>query len=228
MHIRQLSSVLLLFALALTAGLAQAGTRTGVPVVGDTAADIPDAPALQRLTFDHFIDFDDMDQPSLFMETYALTVLYASEGVVFSGPAPGDGAGILNENGLFDVYGHSSPNFLACNCEAYFGDGGIPQGPERLDFTTPVSTVSALVGVGFDLGGSLTLDAYDADDVLIATQTVALESAMQEIAVVAEGIAYVIFDDADACIWVLDDLGFNGGTVAAEGKTWSGVKSLFR
>jgi len=34
--------------------------------------------------------------------------------------------------------------------------------------------------------------------------------------------------DADACIWVLDDLGFNGGTVAAAGKTWSGVKSLFR
>jgi len=183
---------------------------------------------LFRLPFQFFIDFDETPQPFGFMLTIALTDEYIGLGVAFSGPNPGDGGGVLNEGGNFGVSGYSAPNFLAFNCDVEFMDGGTPRGPERLDFTVLVTTVSALVGSGSGAGSNLTLDAYDEAGNLVDSSNLILTDQMQELSVEAFAISYVVFGQEEPCVWILDDLGFDRGPEANEKETWSRVKSLYR
>lgn len=63
-------------------------------------------------------------------------------GVVFEGPAPLDGGGILNQGGNFGVNARSGTDFLAFNRNSLFSDGGTPRDPENLLFDSFVNEVS--------------------------------------------------------------------------------------
>lgn len=213
---------ILVFHLALAAVLMSAGAAAAVVVDGVESgteavlvrpARVP--VALSR-SFDHLIDFDNADQPCVFIMTVALTDEYEAEGVVFSGPAPGDGGAVLHECGNFHVYGQSSPNFLAFNLMSGLSDGSQPYGPERLDFATPVTRVSALVGAGTYAGTELDMCAYDAADNLVDRSTVTLQNVLDEISVSGRGITHVVIGQVAPPVWVLDDLGFDTGDPVIE------------
>ena len=132
---------------------------------------------IKNLKVTAFIDFDDVTAPCAFIETQALRDEYASLGVTFEGPGPLDGGAILDECGSFGVTGHSSPNFLAFNPGATLSTGGIPQGPETMHFDPSVNYVQFLAGDIF--GGTLTAEAYDVSDNLIASDSVTMQAELQ-------------------------------------------------
>jgi subtilisin family serine protease len=157
------------------------------------------------------IDFDEAPAPCWFIETTALRDEYAGLGVTFSGPAPLDGAAVLDECGNFGVSGHSPPNFLAVNCASELADGGIPQDPEYLWFSPAVSQVSANVGSNTDAGQLITMSAYDGAWQLLAEDSRTLAPELGPLSVSAPGIEIVEVNSPSGCVWVLDDLCFGGG-----------------
>ncbi|RJP46624.1 MAG: IPTL-CTERM sorting domain-containing protein [Desulfobacteraceae bacterium] len=153
------------------------------------------------------INFDDVAAPCNFASTIRLSSLYAPMGVNFSGPIPLDGGAILDECGFFSVTGHSAPNFLAFNLNSELSDGGIPRGPERIDFDFEVCQIQANFGAGPAHSGSATLDAYDGSDMLVGSDTLPISSSLQTLSVSAPRIKYVIFSFTSNVI-VFDDLAF--------------------
>ncbi len=219
---------IMVLTMILMGNLAVATMVDGTAGMGNEAPPTPEFLPIVRVPFGQLIDFDDMIAPGAFDETIALTDEYLGMGLAFSGPLPGDGGGVLNEDGNFGVSGFSAPNFLAFNCHASFMDGHTPEGPERLDFPVQVTVVSALVGSGSGAGFNLTLHAYDDSGNLVDSNSLILTNVMQELSVESFGISYVVFGQDSPCVWILDDLGFDLGPVANERVTWSGVKSLYR
>ncbi|MGD9762437.1 MAG: hypothetical protein AB7V27_01800 [Candidatus Binatia bacterium] len=65
---------------------------------------------------------------------------------------------------VFAVTGHSPPNVLAFNADAFYGGGGIPRATETLLFFPAVDGIRFTAGSGFDPGSTLTAEAFDADD----------------------------------------------------------------
>jgi len=158
-----------------------------------------------------FIDFDDVTAPCLFTATQALRDEYAAVGVAFEGPGPLDGGAILDECGGFDVTGHSIPNFLAFNSGLTLSTGGIPRGPETMHFDPAVNYVQFLAG-NRD-GGTLTAEAYDALDNLIASDSITMQPELQPVILSASGIIKVVVSCTDN-VWVIDDLTFVQGDVS--------------
>ncbi len=158
------------------------------------------------------IDFDDRSAACLFVDTLRLTTRYAGLGVTFSGPGGNDGGAIVHECGNFGVVGNSSPNFLGFNEDAVLFDGGRAWGPETLVFSFPVSTVS--LEAGHTLGGTLTMEAYNADDVLVDSESVILDRILVVVSVSAPAITRVVLD-ATGSIFVVDDLVFVAAVTGA-------------
>ncbi len=154
------------------------------------------------------IDFDDVGAQCGFASTVRLTDAYVAQGILFDGPGGNDGGAILHQCSNFDVSGHSFPNFLAFNADAVLMDGGIPQDPETLHFDFPVSQVEIYAGLGFGVEGEqISLEAFDAANSLIDSDTIVLSSTMSPLSVSGSGIVKAIV----TCTYfgfVLDDLSF--------------------
>jgi hypothetical protein len=174
-----------------------AAPSTPFPFVRQQTAPPPQAAAVAN-----FIDFNDLPEPCNFNMTVALRNKYGgSHGVFFDGPAPLDGAAILDECGNFGVSGHSSPNFLALNVAATLSDGGKPQGPETIKFAYPVSAVKILAA----RGTTIKMEAFDAGGNSIASNSISGTTVMQSLGVAAPGIRSVVISfSGNVC--VLDDL----------------------
>jgi hypothetical protein len=155
------------------------------------------------------IDFDDfIGAPEFFTTAVALRDRYADEGVTFDGPNEKDGGAILDELSNFGVSGQSSPNFLAFDRDfGFLSGGGVAQGPETIFFDAPVNHVQANVGAGFGQAGMITMDAYNASDELVGSDTVVYDPQLQTLLVQATGITKVIVTFGDRLL-VLDDLAF--------------------
>lgn len=151
------------------------------------------------------INFDDTTAPCYFMDAVALRDQYAALGVRFRGPAPRDGGGVLDQCGSFGVRGHSPPNFLAFHSLGEFADGGIARGPERIRFDAEMSHVEVKVAHGRAGGGSLRLQAYDANGGVVDTAQITLTPELTVIAVDGSAIRLVRVS-SNSLVWVLDDL----------------------
>ena len=159
------------------------------------------------------INFDDVTAPSGFSQTVAARAEYAALGVNFVGPGPNDGAAILNQSSNFSVSGYSTPNFLAINPGAQLSDGGLPRGPQRINFTPSASLVQVNVGSGGGAGTQVTMTAYDVGNNTIGSAQLTLASALDTLRITAPGIAYVTID-AGSAYFVMDDLAFVPQSVA--------------
>lgn len=84
------------------------------------------------------------------------------------------------------------------------------------------------MGSNSGAGSILSLSAYASDGTWLAGDEVVLQPAMQEISVEVEGIGYVIFGESQACVWVLDDLGYTIDALPVESQTWGALKSRYR
>ncbi len=193
-------------------------TNAGWDFVGETANGteeiwwINEGKDYPRLWWENIltIDFDDVNAPCVFIETVRLTDEYAHMGVTFQGPGDTNGAAILNECGNFNVYGHSTPNFLAFNNRAIMSDGGIPTTPETILFDMPVSIVMISAGCGLEdapINTEILLEAFDAQENLLDTDTIYVTSQMQTLCVSSPGIVKVVISTA-ANVFVVDNLRF--------------------
>jgi hypothetical protein len=225
---RVLVSVLAVVTLLVSVVVAEATIVEGVDIPGAFPLKTPPVVDVERTLTYVFIDFDDMTAPCIFAQTGPLGNEYLALGVSFSGPAPGDGAAVLNECGGFGVSGHSSPNFLATNCNSSMQNGGTPWGPETLTFTDTVSSCSALVGGASAAGQTLSMDAYTAGGALVDSDTVVLQAYMQLISVAGTGIKTVVVGNIQPCVWVLDDLGFDTEISPVEASTWGAIKAMYQ
>jgi hypothetical protein len=156
----------------------------------------------------------------LFGEANALREEYAALGVHFTGPAPLDGGGVLNECSAFGVTGYSSPNFLAFNRPATLASGGRAAPPETIAFDTPIAYFEAKVGSNASAGGTVTVTGYLLAGTVAATNSVTLQPEMQTVVITATDIYTVVVDTA-AEVFVLDDVAFatapSAATVSALG-----------
>lgn len=160
------------------------------------------------INFDTDAAGNPLTAPSLFADADPLTTLYASLGVVFAGPAPGDGGAILDESSSFGVTARSGSNFLAFNREATMQNGGTPTGPETLTFSTPVSSVS-IYGAGGSNVDTFTMTAFDNLGVVIDTDTVSSQQFAQiEVSAGGPGISSVVLTENGDPFFVYDDLSF--------------------
>jgi hypothetical protein len=103
-----------------------------------------------------------------FDTTVALTTTYSGQGVTFAGPGGNNGGAILDQCSGFGIDAHSGTDFLAFNTDANLMNGGVPEGPETITFSSLVSNVGLYVG-GNDTGASYTLNAYGAGSNLLGT-----------------------------------------------------------
>lgn len=161
-----------------------------------------------------WIRCDDLTAPCLFGETNALREEYAALGVHFTGPAPLDGGGVLNECGAFGVTGYSSPNFLAFYRTATFASGGLAAPPETIAFDTPIAYFEAKVGSNSSAGSTVTLTGYSTGGAVVATGSAVLAPEMQTVVITATDMLTVVVD-TPAQVFVLDDVAFAGAPAAA-------------
>jgi hypothetical protein len=207
---------------------ASAGIVEGVVSPGEAPFEPPPPVDIDRALTHISIDFDDVTVPCVFAETGPIRDEDLGFGVSFSGPGPVDGAAVVDECGNFGVSGHSSPNFLAVNCNSLMQNGGTPWGPETLTFTETIVSCSVLVASNSGQGSQLSMDAYDAGGGLVATDTIVLAPNMQLLGVAGAGIKTVVVGSTQPCVWVLDDLGFDTEITPVEDSSWGTIKATFR
>lgn len=228
-----LAMLFVLLAMALLPGTALATVVDGVAVDGTVPAQaLGNSQDTRQPIVLGQIKFDDAPAQCAFMLSNPLRNEYQARGVVFAGNAPLNGGAILDQCGIFGVSGYSPPNFLAFSSVGPMANGGIPNGPERMLFTTPVSSVEMKIGSSDSRFQSIsaTLMAYDAVHVLEASATAQLSSAMQIMNVSAHGIVEVDVDvSCSYCeSWVIDDLAFSTNPTPTRLTTWGGLKSIYR
>ena len=154
------------------------------------------------------IDFDDAVAPYLFMNAVALTEAYAGLGVHFVGPGGKDGGAIIDQDGNFSVDARSGRNFLAFNRNSQMSDGGVPQDPETILFDSLMGEVS-IYAAGGVRADTFTMEAYDAADVLVDTDTITTQDWGLLSVSSAGGIRKVVLaQTADDDAFVYDDLSF--------------------
>lgn len=212
----------------ISSGVGGAVPIQGVEVAGGEPPVAPPAGVIERGTCGVFINFDEAEQPCVFMATTALRDEYLGLGVAFSHNVERYGGARLDECSNFGVSGYSSPNFFAINCGAELADGGVPEGPATMNFSAAVSAVSVLVGSAGGQGNQLTMEAYDVNSQLIDSDAVTLAPEMQLLSVAAPGIRRVVVGVQGPCQWVLDDLCFDAGATPVQPSTWGAVKSTFK
>ena len=220
-------SLLVGLTIAALAPTVSAEIRDGVESAGNSGAVPPSTPA-PATAGNVVIDFDELPQPPDFNKTVALRDEYAELGVTFTGLFPLDGGALLDQESNFGVSGYSAPNFLAFNCNGHLSDGGIPRAPERLTFSSLVSSVQINVGSGTSAGAGLTIDAFNDDDQLVGTNFVVLQPELAPLTVAGPNIRYVVIGQVPPCIWVADDLSFDVGTISVEPMSWGRLKATYR
>ncbi|WP_445636722.1 PEP-CTERM protein-sorting domain-containing protein [Nostoc sp. DSM 114161] len=107
----------------------------------------------------------------LFIDSTALTDLYAPLGVNFSGPGQLSGGSIADQSGNFGVNALSGSNFLAFNRDAILSNGGIPTDPETVTFTDLISDFSIFASGGRE-PNTFQLQAFDINNSLLGTDTI--------------------------------------------------------
>ena len=161
------------------------------------------------------ITFDDVAAPALLSDAQALTSQYSAQGVTFSGTGA-----VLNQDSDFMVTGFSAPNFLAYLSEAiidFSGAGSTSEASDVITFAAPLSALSFQVGSGLtgpppSADRLLTVQAFDASNMLVASQSVTLQSALQTVSLSGAAITRVTlaaaleFDGEEGVGFVLDDL----------------------
>jgi hypothetical protein len=153
------------------------------------------------------VNFDEVTAPcGFFDQPEKLSTRYEALGVVFSGPAPGQGGEILNQCANFGVSGHSSPNFLAFNTSA--DNAG---GPETLQFSPPASSV--VIKVGSQSSATATLTAFDGS-AMVAESSRTLTTAVATLPVTAGHITSARIA-SPATTFVVDDLVWSSPPVAS-------------
>ena len=197
------ASLILFLAPSLVRAQVQAGVQTGPDRVQA-------GPHALGGSSPGFVNFDDDTEPCFFINTTRVTDEFAAFGVTFSGPGGNDGGAVLDECGIFDVTGHSSPNFLAFNASGTLMDGGRPVGPETMVFTIPADDVTISCGVGSGGTGTATLECFDAGNGSLGSDVINVTDVLQPLQVTSSGIAscvlsYTITNN----ILVCDDLAFD-------------------
>jgi len=219
-----LAVVLLFMVCAPSAG---AGVRNGIPDSNGSDPATQPGPPAARVAAEVVIDFDDLVAPCLFLETNPLRDAYLPLGVRFSGADALGGGAILNACGNFSVVGYSGDNFLAFNDIAVCLNGGVPRTPETFNFTTQVSAVSMLVGSGLSSNTIVTLDAFDAANVLVGSNSRVISGALQPLGVSGVGIVRAVLQGPS--VLVVDNLRFTpGGVVDVASHSWGRLKALYR
>lgn len=159
------------------------------------------------INFDTTADGTPLIASGFYDETSPLTDLYSTLGVQFSGLIPGQGGAILDVSSNFGVDAFSGSNFLAFN---RFYDLSYPSDPEIITFDLLMSDVS--IQVASSETRTLTLVAYDADDVVVATDSVTVSGNWAQLSTsYATGIKYVVLqstDEGSDVYFVADDLTF--------------------
>lgn len=152
------------------------------------------------------ITFDELGAVSnVFIQSNPLTNQYAGQGVYFSGPTPLDGGAILNELGGFGVDSLSGSNFLAFNTASTMMNGGVPIGPETVQFAFPVSSVSIFGGEEQAVDFNMT--AYDAlNNVVGSDNEINTPSNYVELAVSGAAITKITLNGTGFNAWVFDNL----------------------
>jgi len=158
------------------------------------------------------VNFDDLGpRPCVASATLAFRDELVSEGVRFRGVplASPHGGGVFDQCSNFGVTGYSPPNFMGFNREAIFADGGIERLPERIIFTSTVSSVQINAGSGFGTTGAVLLIAFDSDGTPLGFDTIRVRATMQSLSVSAPGIKRItITGNLSDGTLVLDDLAF--------------------
>src|SRR5580765_4541328 len=137
------------------------------------------------------VNFDDLGpQPCNASETLAFRNELISEGVLFRGvpPASRDGGGVFDQCSNFGATGYSPPNFMGFNPHATFVDGGFARLPERIIFTSTVSSVQINAGSGYGTTGTVVLLAFDSAGIPLGFDAIRVRAAMQSLSVSAPGI----------------------------------------
>jgi Ca2+-binding RTX toxin-like protein len=121
------------------------------------------------INFDTDANGNALNSPPIFQDTTALTNLYSSLGINFSGSGSIiNGGAILDEDGNFGVPALSGSGFLAFNRDAILSDGGIPTDPEIITFNTPISNFSIFASGG-ENATTFQLQAFDSRGILIGS-----------------------------------------------------------
>ncbi len=193
---------------------------TGVPPTAPA-----DGPRIERLC-DVTINFDNVTAPCAFASTGPLRNEYSGQGVTFAGPDANGGGAILDQCSNFGVSGFSAPNFLAFNSGATMQNGGIPRTPETMTFSSPMSAVSILVGSA-DESSLVTLEAYNAGNALVDSDSVNLSANLQLLSVSGPGIVRAVLRGGN--VFVADDLCLllDGATPTLDA-TWGAIKATYR
>jgi len=171
------------------------------------------------------INFDDASAVAFFASTTRLTDHYAPLGVHFQGPGGNDGGAILNQDANFGVNALSGRNFLAFNRNAHMSDDGIPKDPEKIVFDTSVSEVSIYAAGGWAVD-TFTLQAYNASDVLLDTDSIATQSWGKLAVSSADDIKYVVLEERGGSYFVYDDLTVTCAAVPVPGAILLGALGL--
>jgi Secretion system C-terminal sorting domain len=144
-----------------------------------------------------FINFDELDAPPYFSDAIALTNEYEDQGVIFEGQGE-----VLHEDGNFGIFNYSSPNFLA------FNTGAGVSGPETMLFDPPAGYVNLLAGQSS--AGTITMNAYDSDGDLVASDEIFGSATLATMSVEADQIASVVLSFTGT-VCCFDDIAFEEG-----------------
>lgn len=153
-------------------------------------------PLLSPLAGATVIDFDNVTAPCLFAQTVQLSELYAPMGVHFSRIGGNGGGAILNQCSSFGVAPVSGDNFLAFNRFAQLSNGAPASDPEKILFDTLMTEVSIYAAGGSGPPSTFTLQAYDAADMLVDSETITTTGWAPLTVSWGEGIEYVVLEES--------------------------------
>ena len=152
-------------------------------------------PLLSPLAGATVIDFDNVSAPCLFAQTVQLSELYAPMGVHFSRIGGNGGGAILNQCSSFGVAPVSGDNFLAFNRFAQLSNGAPASDPEKILFDTLMTEVSIYAAGGY-LPSTFKIQAYDAADMPVDSDTITTTGWAPLTVSWGEGIVYVVLEES--------------------------------
>lgn len=159
------------------------------------------------------IDFEGTGAPTTFASTQAVSNEYASLGVLFSGPAPGDGGAILNQGGGFGIPARSGTDFLCFNEIASYPTGNTPGGPETLTFTTSTASQVSVWVSGGSQATTFQMTGFRQGSPVANVSTSSGTATWSELLLTdALGFDVVVIEETGGDFaWVIDDVSFTVG-----------------
>ncbi len=160
------------------------------------------------------IDFDNQPVSTGFSSVPALTNEYASDGLLFSGPAFGEGGAVLDQGGNFGVNARSGTQFLAFNDSAS-SQTGTANGPERITLTAESARSVSVWVAGGGATTTFSLTAF-AQGVPVGPPTTVLVQAGTwgelQLSDASGFDSFEVDEIGTDAHWVLDDLTLELGT----------------